>query len=148
MEQILFRAISEDTGNWEYGSLHRFEELAVIINKKGGNLSQHNGVKPETVGQFTGLLDRNGVRIFEGDIRREEIEFDEGDTTEYYVCTWIKEWCRFSWLHVIGEYQDYLENGVIHMDKQMIDTFGVFDYESDKTVICGNIHQNPNLLKG
>lgn len=85
--------------------------------------------------------------IYEGDIRREEIEYDEGDDREYYVCVYIKEWARFAWLNLPGEYNEYLDNGIEHLDETMQETFGIFENEEQETIICGNIYQNSELLK-
>jgi len=101
-------------------------------------------VDPETVGQFTGHIDKNGKEIFEGDIKREEIEQDNGDIRFYFVCVWIQEWSLFGWLSTNdSEYQDYIDNGAHTLDDVMFWTYGVV---SDKSVVIGNIHDHPKYL--
>ena len=41
--------------------------------------------------QYTGFKDSKGIECYEGDIKREEIEEDDGDRRFYYVCVWVKE---------------------------------------------------------
>jgi uncharacterized phage protein (TIGR01671 family) len=63
--KILFRGKRIDNGEWVYGDLTQNPNVAIFENR--GHCGE-NDVIPETVGQFTGLIDKIGKLVFEGDI--------------------------------------------------------------------------------
>lgn len=94
--------------------------------------------------QFTGLKDKNGKEIYEGDIFR--VEEDSNDDIFYITICWIQEWTMFTTLHA-QEYKDYLEQGVNVLDESLFWTYTLKDTDDRRYFLCGNIHSNPELLK-
>ena len=130
MREILFRGKRIDNGEWIKGNLAAYDLIAPnypedTINATGEYCGQTPYVGfveviPETVGQYTGLCDKNGKRIFEGD--RIEIR------GYVYYCCWDE-----------GNLEYILIN-----EKE---SFGMGYAASSRMTVIGNIHDNPELLE-
>lgn len=128
MREILFRGKRTDTGAWVKGLLARYNpnfEAANIVGLAECLIPVHTS----TVGQFTGLTDKNGNRIFEGDIIRD----DWGKIYEVFFTT---DSCSFMVLCTSAPNE--CETGRYRLGKKWCNTIEVI----------GNIHDNPELLKG
>lgn len=140
MREILFRGKTFD-GEWEEGSLHIEYGETTADGKRNldyrilGMRGECRYVDPETVGQYTGLCDKNGNKIFEWDIVSIRFEGDAippstppvwYENAEVFFSGEFLTWgCRFT---------DGLE---MHLA----------EYNDCDAFVIGNIHDNPELLE-
>ena len=140
MREILFRGKRVDNGEWVIGDGIHYPKSQ---NWKGtcwidGMQERANDwvqVVPETVGQYTGLTDKNGTKIFEGDIV-EIVTVDRKEKRKFVV--------------EIGECLETNEEvccyAVYHRFFGTPITFPI--NHIDLTEVIGNIHDNPELIEG
>ncbi len=122
--EISFRGKSKSTGEWVFGNL--FDKDNIGRTHIGTTVRMCFDIDPETVGQYTGMTDKNGTKIFEGDIVRHI------DTTRHVV---------------------EVVNSEVYFDTEMLE-FGVrYSNElfhckfNNEFEVIGNIHDNKELLK-
>jgi uncharacterized phage protein (TIGR01671 family) len=127
MREIKFRGKILKTSEWVYGYYVYTHDRHRIIYEDYEGFYCEEEVDPETVGQYTGLKDRNGKEIYEGDIIREN------------YCGDIWEWVvKFSETYG-GFYIHHLPtNETFYFD----DMLGVFENGE----VIGNIYENPELV--
>ena len=161
MREIEFRGKRRFDGKWFFGSL-----LTDLFETSDGSGNIENGMKgllvciqnrngreeviPETVGEYTGLKDRNGVRIFEGDVidwryiknkgdiwkKHELVVFENG----YFFIKTITEFFFTPGLEPSGT---SLYNEAAVFERALIENpKGNYFYK-----VIGNIHDNPELLE-
>lgn len=122
---IKFRA-QDFTHRWNYGFVAKGNESAVIFPVADDGtvfLGIQIYVLPETIGQFTGLFDKNGREIYEGDIIRHSPKSDI-----YYIIEW----------HDCG----------LVAKKIGSSSYAGITYWINTTEVIGNIYDNPELAKG
>ena len=135
IREVIFRGKRTDSGEWVYGY---YTKARYFLNKKEMHIifepdveafphcefTGYEEVLPETVGQYTGLTDKNGKRIFEGDI----VSLVKHDGLIYKV---VYVPCRYELVNSKG-----------------VNCFVLDIYKSENIEVIGNIHDNPELLGG
>ena len=136
--EILFRGkrINNVTNKyeWIYGYLFIGNEHVYILSEKSSFEKDNAIIKkmrvdPETVGQYTGLKDKNGNRVFEGDCMQNGI----------YVA-WNPMECRWGWFDKNGGYVAPLIANPYNPDGRLAKEWSIQDH------VLFNIHDNPELL--
>lgn len=125
MREILFRAKRKDNGEWVYGVPITQGNMAVMYFPAMVCVCEAT-VYINTIGQFTGLTDKNGTKIFENDI---VTLFGEK-----YVVKWENNSCTY-----------IIENS--NIETKIIDETKIIEFSSDFYEIIGNTIDNPELLE-
>lgn len=130
MREIIFRGKSVNDGKWHEGSYISMLNKEYIADVQLHDIEEiklekaMNEVDPESLGQFTGVIDQHGTKVFEGDIC--EVIFLQG-WFEVAVVVWHKDQQRY------------------RLDPETGKTYSFSIPRSIKVI--GNIHDNPGLLE-
>jgi len=119
MREIQFRGLRTDGKGWVYGGYKNTGGLVFIICRQGNTIDHSHEVNPKSVGQYTGLKDKNGTKIFEHDI----VEWSITGTDFFY---------RGAVYFDSDTLCFYLEDA--YADNKLI-------YESNCLEVIGNIHE-------
>ena len=130
MREILFRAKRIDNGELIEGFYAKSGDRTFILidNDFAVGYVIMKEVYPETVGEYTGLTDKNGKKIFEGDIIKDK---------------------ELPGIYMIGYKEDSMKYAFLYYHKELKNIYcgGFVSKEDGKSIeVIGNIHDNPELL--
>lgn len=132
MRESLFRGKRVDNGDWTYGYLFVCWDRCYILWGMRGDNPIKEEVVPETVGEYTGLTDKNGKKIFEGDVVKE------------WSCWWrTPERIEVEIYEVVCKHL-----GRLCLKREMpYGTRSTTLNRSSTVEVIGNKHDNPELLE-
>lgn len=138
--EILFRGKDLETGEWLYGSFVKTPNHARISDSGEAFPAK---VEPETVGQYTGLTDKSGAKIFEGDILQgDEYPYcSDGDYNYYAEVVWFDNGCCGFGLCTHKNPKSAVR-GISDGNCEWFENF-----DSNNWSVIGNIYDNPELIE-
>jgi uncharacterized phage protein (TIGR01671 family) len=164
MREIIFRGIDKRYNKnnkpyhniWRYGDLCKYENGQIAIAsfaKSYGYSTVTSEVIPETVGQYTGMKDKNGVEIYEGDIFTKHVRcyISEFDTSTF---GFVGEENVFEgYIYAVVHYVPSLgyvgkKYKSFEIDSEVIEKqTGYLKITQSRVEVIGNIHDNPELME-
>ena len=141
MREILFRGKRVDNGEWVFGNFIEDKWgddngntiYAILQDRVAPDIAElwtPVRVIPETVGEYTGLTDKNGKKIFEGD---------------------IVNYVRMPKIYMIDFHEEFLHCSLFYYDKELKNIYycGIVHKNDGKSIeVIGNIYDNPEFLRG
>lgn len=152
MREILFRGKHMDNGQWCEGNLAVRKNGIAIITPDDTPCGVYGQVRPDTVGQYTGLTDKSGKKIFEGDVVRWGCRYDYDCYEESLQHPEEYEGCDPGQDLGIGVVKWFGDEGYPAFDiaPNEFESNGLSYLSEDCDFVIeviGNIHDNPELLK-
>ena len=147
MREIKFRGKRIDNNEWVYGYLVKSEDyifdyseridIPYIIPFDNFNLKDYGEyrVEEKTIGQFTGLYDKNGVEVYEGDIIMATEYLNPGEVELKYKVKYVEEMCKFV-LYPLLENKKYNNNNW---------NLDIPYYKKEDLEVIGNIYDNKEI---
>ncbi len=130
MRDIIFRGKRTDNGEWVYGVPAKDSHGETVMVESAYECEEYNCrganclyVDENTVGQYTGLTDKNGTKIFEWDIVKRH---------------WFDRDCIYR-----IDYDNCLAAFIGQRDAR----YTTFDYDAAEFEVIGNIYENPEFLR-
>lgn len=124
MREIKFRGKRIDSNEWVFFSLH---DLAMNV----GTVRAFGLVRTDTISQYTGLKDKNGLEIYDGDILAYTVLEDRSDGVDgIFEVKWFEQ----GWYEPFGNSDEY-------------DEYRPWSNPSEDAEVVGNIYQTPEILK-
>ena len=128
MREIVFRGKHSEKSRWDYGDLYMDHGRTYIASRDMMHgVRVHGEVIPDTVGQFTGLIDKNGKPIFEGDIIKLRLLAAKMEWKG--VCEYRNGAFGLAWQYAGQRYSTFA---------------GTCNAEYE---VLGNIHDNPEMME-
>lgn len=161
MREIIFRGYDEDTKKWYYGSLWKRDITTYCIKEDYDKYPENTEyfilfqrmtdwglpnrdfkatVKKESIGQCTGLKDKNGTMIFEGDILKgfEYPYYNDGKFNYFAEICWFNDCSAFG-IYTFKNPKSNV-NGISTGNTSYME-----EWESKNWEVIGNIYENPEL---
>ena len=124
MREIKFRGLDVANSEWIYGSLVKVYKNYHILEEGETQAHAYNRVEEDSIGEYTGLKDKDGKEIYEGDI----LEFSKGGIM--YV-----------------EWNDDFKMFVLVDPREKKASLNICIYATEHIKVIGNIFENKELLK-
>ena len=140
MREILFRGKRMDDGGWSTGDLLQCQSGGTMIQSYVDGYRVVDVVDQSTIGQYTGLNDKHGKRIFEGDMIKPFDDEVDKMVVEFHHGQFLL--CLYGERGYMAEYGWEEEGNYGCFEAEPLSSYG------DDIEVIGNIHDNQELLKG